>query len=332
MKEETCESCEIKKVEVTEDIEAGPPYKLCKDCHEQLRYLALRPLEYFNLTAKHGHSFLLHDDFYDNDTGEAGQPKIDVENVDEFPFPNLNEVSNDIEKLIDFGIVQFITDEKTFSYIRKHDKKKVLDCLNQRLIKNEAIIYKLVEIAANGLGNYAENWVRDNWKKTKNKDVMIFAEALAKCLPFDEGFNEVTHQIELEENKDLPRKIMALVYFERTESLDWIEKVRSRIGNISDTWGTLAAASKMDWSRTKRWLNDGRPLSLIALDSLYYCTTTGNRLNQSLWLREHRPKLLNADRPEIIATTINDYLKKDSVPRVKNVVGAIIHNLFEVGD
>jgi hypothetical protein len=169
MKEETCESCEINKVEVTENIEAGTPYKLCKSCHERLRYLALRPLEYFNLTTKHGHSFLLHDDFYDNDTGEAEQPKINIENADQFPYPNLDETANDIEKLIDFAIVQFTTDGKTFSYIKKHPKAKVLECLNQRLIKNEAIIYKLLEIAANGLGNYAENWVRNNWKETKTK-------------------------------------------------------------------------------------------------------------------------------------------------------------------
>ena len=174
MKEDTCESCEVNKVEITEDIEAGPSYKLCKSCHHRLRHLALRPLEYFNLTAKHGHSFLLHDDFYDNDTGEAGQPKISVVNANDFPFPVLDELINDIERLIDFAIVQFITDDIVFGHIKQHDKAKVLAVLNKRLQRNEALKYKLLEIAANGLGDYAESWVRDPARQSKLFASLLF--------------------------------------------------------------------------------------------------------------------------------------------------------------
>lgn len=330
MKEETCESCEINKVEVTEDIEAGPKYKLCKSCHHRLTNLALRPLEYFNLTAKHGHSFLLHDDFYDNDTGEAGQPKISVEHADDFPFPVLSELTNDIEKLIDFAIVQFITDDIVFGHIKQHDKAEVLTVLNKRLQRNEALKYKLLEIAANGLGDYAESWVRDNWRQRKKDELLIFAEAMTKCLPFSEAFRELTMEIEKADNKELSNKIGALIHFERAETLDWIESVKDRISNISEYWGTLTAASKLSWARTKKWIEAGRPLSLIALDGLNYCTTTGSRQNQSFWFQKHPPKLIDPDKPEVMAKVINDYLKVDSVPRVKNVVSRITDNLFEV--
>jgi len=67
---------------------------------------------------------------------------------------------------------------------------------------------------------------------------------------------------------------------------------------------------------------------LIALDALIYCTTTGERLNRALWLREHPPTLMNAPKPEIIANTLTAYLEKDCVPRTKNAVKQIMNNLF----
>lgn len=330
MKEELCESCELSRVEVTEDMEAGPPYKLCKECHHRLMHRALRPLEYFNLTARHGHSFLLHDDFYDNNTGEAIQPEIGVENADDFPFPVLNELANDTERLIDFAIVQIIPDDIVFEHIKRHDKAVVLAVLNKRLQLNEALKYKLLEIAAYGLGNFAEDWVREIWKRRTNEDLSIYAEALANCLPFDEGFGHLTRELESEDNKQLGHKIGVLIYFERPETLDWIERMKDRILNVSGSWGNLTAASKFDWKRAQRWINEGRPLSLIALDALMYCTTIGDRQNQIPWFSNHPPKLIDADKPEIIASTVNDYMKIDSVPRVRTVGNRIIENLFGV--
>jgi hypothetical protein len=329
MKEEKCESCEINKVEVTEEIETGSNYKLCKSCHHRLTNLALRPIEYFNLVAKHGNTFLLHDDFYDNDTGEAEQPKIGVENANKLPFPNLHEVTNNTERLIDFAIVQFITEDNVFTHIKKHDRASVLNILETRLQRNEALKYKLLEIAANVLGDYAESWVRNNWNHRKKDELLIFAEALTKCLPFKEAFVELTMEIEKSDNKDLANKIGALIHLERTETLDWIESIKDRITNISESWGRLTAASQLSWTRTKKWIEAGRPLSLIALDALKYCTTADSRQNQSFWFRKHPPKLIYPDKPEVMAKVINDYLKVDSAPRVKKIVSRITDNLFE---
>jgi hypothetical protein len=330
MKIDRCESCEINQVEVKEDIESGPPYQLCKECHHRLVNLGLRPLEYFNLTAKHGYTYLLHDDFYDDKTGEACASKIDVIRPEDFPFPSLDEIRDDLERLIDYAIVQYFINDETLICIKQHDKTKVLETLDQRLAKNKAIIYKLLEIAAKGLEHFAEKWVRQRWNEREKEDVSIFAEALAKCLPFDESFSELTREIEKEEDKKLPLKVVSLIYFERPETLDWIEKMKSRITSVSDSWGNLTAASKLDWSRTKKWLDDGRPLSLIALDALIYCTTTGPRLNQIPWFKEHPPKLINPAKLEVITQTINDYVKRDSVRRVRNSVNKIVDNLYKV--
>ena len=138
----------------------------------------------------------------------------------------------------------------------------------------------------------------------------------------------VTKEVEQSPDNLLADNSSALLYFQSNKTLEWIEKVKGRINNVSSTWGTLSAASMFNWQKAEKWLNEGRPLSLIALDALVYCTTTGERLNQALWLREHPPTLLNAPKPEIIANTLTAYLEKDSVPRTKIAVGQIINNLF----
>ena len=67
-----CESCNINEIEVEETTEEGQnPYRLCRPCQQRLINKSLRPVEYFNLTAIHGHNYYLQDNFYENETGEA---------------------------------------------------------------------------------------------------------------------------------------------------------------------------------------------------------------------------------------------------------------------
>jgi hypothetical protein len=148
-------------------------------------------------------------------------------------------------------------------------------------------------------------------------------------LDFDEAFKILTIELESGDDKFLSENVSALLYFKSDQTLDWIEKVSKRIKNISSSWGQLAASSQFTWNRANKWLTLGRPLSLIALDSLIYCTTIGERLNQSLWLRQLNPRLIDNPRPEIIANRLREYLLVDSVPRTKNAVETIVDNVFE---
>ena len=72
----------------------------------------------------------------------------------------------------------------------------------------------------------------------------------------------------------------------------------------------------------------GRPLSLIALDALYLCTTK-DLTGQSSWTQKHRPTLTDRVEPEIIANRLREYQKMDGVPRVQKIVEMILHNLLE---
>lgn len=325
----TCESCRTRPVEILEAPDKGlQPYRLCSQCHNRFINYALRPSEYFNLASIHGHSFHLHDDFYDYETGEATQPKIDVEEAENFPFPDLQAINTDLEKLVDYACVQYFTSNDVIELLKACNKEAVLECIGSKVDYNRSISYKAFEITAKVLGSYAGDWVRQQWNKREENELLIFAPALAACLPFDEAFSIVTNEIEQSTEIALADNSSALLYFQSSKTLDWINSIKDRIKNVSSIWGVLAAASTFDWQAAEKWLDEGRPLSLIALDALIYCTTTGERRSQALWLRENPPTLLNAPKPDTIANTLTAYLKKDSVPRTKSAVRQIINNLF----
>jgi hypothetical protein len=325
-----CESCNINQIEVEELYDEGQkPYCLCKLCQSRLINKALRPLELFNLVAIHGHGYYLHDDFYDYQTGLATQPDIEVLEANKFPFPEFDTIKKNLEKLIDFAFVQYFTDDFVIEQLKTFDKERVLEQIGRKVKCNRVINYKAYEIVAKAVGLTAEKWIKNEWENRKENELLIFAEAIAKCLNFNEAFDLLTKEIEKEDEKYLSDNISALLYFQNERTLDWIEKISNRIKNISSNWGTLTAASNFTWERAEKWLTIGRPLSLISLDALVFCTSKGDRQNQAFWLQKHPPKLIDNERPEIIATKLKEYLKIDSVSRTKKAVNKIINNIFE---
>ena len=336
-----CESCNIKEIEIdlpkNEGLEGGiwdtysivQPYRLCFECCDRLKNQAIRPLEFFNLTAIHGHSQYLHDDFYDFDTGEATQPDIEVVDAEKFPFPTFEEIKNDLKRLIDYSFVQYFTDDLIFDQLRKFDKREVLKEIDNRVRYNNSINYKAYEIVSNVVGQTAGNWTKEQWKNRKKEEgILMFAELIASCLEFEEGFEIVKTEIEKSDDKSYNDNVSALLYFRSEKTLDWIETQSERIKNVTSSWAQLVASSQFSWEKCEKWLRTGRPLSLVALDALYLCTTN-NYAGQSIWLRKIKPKLTDNATSEIIASELQNYLKLDSVPRTKNAVGSITYNLFE---
>jgi hypothetical protein len=319
-----CESCISNPSDIENILDvAGKPFRLCNNCYHRFIGKSLRPLEYFNLTAIHGHDYYLHDDFYDK-KGLATQPENEVVDSNLFSFPVLENIKQNLEKLIDFATVEYFTSERVIDLLKEHDKEKILEAIDKKIKTSRAINYKAYEIVARTLGNYAAGWIRHEWDNRKVDEIIIFSEAIAKCLPFDEGFILITEEIEKAENKYLSDLIEALLYFQNNITLKWIESIKDRIENIHTNWGVLAASSNFDWPTAYKWIKSGRPLSIIALDALMYCSTKNDRQNQSFWLQKNPPRLLNAERPEIIVKILNEYLQKDNVPRIRNTIEVII--------
>lgn len=336
-----CESCNIKEIEIdlpkNEGLEGGiwdsyvtaKPYRLCFECCDRLKNQSLRPLEFFNLTAIHGHGQYLHDDFYDFDTGEATQPDIEIADAEKFPFPTFKEIKNDLKRLIDYSFVQYFTDDLVFDQLRKFDKREVLKEIDKKVRYNNSINYKAYEIVSNVIRQTAKDWTKEQWEKRNNKDgILMFAELIANCLEFGVGFKIVCMEIEKSDDKSFNDNVSALLYFRSNKTLDWIETQSQRIKNVTSSWGQLVASSQFSWQKCEKWLRMGRPLSLVALDALYLCTNN-NYTGQSIWLRKIKPKLTDNATSETIEHELQNYLKTDSVPRTKNAVVSIKYNLSD---
>ncbi|MES2703655.1 MAG: hypothetical protein V4649_13525 [Bacteroidota bacterium] len=326
-----CESCKANDVQILEpSSEPGYFFGLCNFCYARLTNKALRPLEFFNLAAIHSiDHYYLHDDFY-NGAGEAMQPLTEVINSSQFPFPTLASIKGDHIKAVDLACVQFALDDKLISLLRCFEKQDILNYLDFKVSYNRSINYFAYRIAARVLGNYAGQWMRSQWATHKTGELFIFAEAVRACLSFDEAFHTIATALHEGNDSELGKNVTVLCYFESTATLAWLETVKHRITNVGTNWGVVAAASKLDWRTAKKWLQEGRPLSLVALDALKYCTTKGDRQNQSSWLIDHPPTLQDPPNLKEIKKSLTEYLGMDSVPRTRDAVNTIMKNLSSI--
>lgn len=323
-----CESCNTRVAELEQSSSDGnPPYLLCTTCHQRLIDRALRPLEFFNLSAIHGNEYYLHDDFYDRLTGEATQSKVEVTDAKLFPFPQLDQVGENLHRLVDYACVECTISDRVIALLKQHNKDELLAYLKYKVRYNRAINDKAYKIAAEVLATAAGEWLRNEWENRRAQEVLIFAEALSRCLDFDEAFDKLTTEIEVSNDRQLLDNSVALIYFKDHRVLDWMEKISPRIVNVPSTWGAIAAASQFSWERAEAWLSLGRPLSLICLDALVFCTTKGENVHHPLWLRKDRPILLHQPGIDVFSNVLGGYLAQDKTRRTSAAIEQIQKNL-----
>jgi hypothetical protein len=302
------------------DDEANP-YHVCQPCHERLMARALRPSEWYNLAKRHGWSrYLLHDDFYDED-GTAAHPEGEVTDADSHPAPCLSQVSGDPDALLDYSITRWHLDTDTKDAWRAIPASSVLEAISTRFAStgNGEVRGTCLEIAAITQGEDGADFIRYCWGEYPAVDLVSLAQASAACLPFREGFDKVRGILDAFEGAQKRDLMFVLSYFRSTEALDWIE--RSIFDPISDAWGSLAAASDLDWPRVEAWLGSGRPLSLVAIDALRAIVRP-----QSPLLQELSPVLRDRPSRATFATVLNDYMRKDPVPRVQQRITGLLEH------
>lgn len=144
------------------------------------------------------------------------------------------------------------------------------------------------------------------------------------------AFQLITSELKDCENLYLTECMTPLNLLKYEPVLDWVEQNVQRVKNVTQDWGHLCASSNFTWKRAEKWLEMGRPWSLVALDATIFCTTLGERLNQSPWMRELRPQLKDDPKPDTIAQRLKNYLDIDNVPRTRNKVNQIINDIFEI--
>jgi hypothetical protein len=318
-----CEACESNEAEVVEPRDnPQTPYHVCSLCHQRLRALALRPLEWYNLAKRYGwHQYLLHDDFYDED-GTASQPQEDVGRPEDFPIPSLASVCQEPELLLDYSITRWHVKDDVASAWKAMQPSTVLPYLSRRFAATTDVIIRsrLLTISALALGDYGATFVRYAWGEYPERaSLASLAEASAACLPYREGIDRVITSLNQLADREKRDSMFALGYFHTQEALDWLEQ--NIFEPITESWGYLAAASKIDWPRVTRWLDQGRPLSLVAIDAL--CSIVRP---MSPFLRTYRPSLVQPPDAARFREVLSAYCRRDPAPRVQKRVGALLAN------
>ncbi|MED3561505.1 hypothetical protein [Bacillus xiapuensis] len=321
-----CEACKRNEINVIEQSDdANQPYKLCNQCHERLLKYSLRPIEWYNLAVVHSpKKFLLHDDLYEED-GEACQSEEDVFVTKKDKAPTLRAVRNDLETLLDFSITRWFLEDDVINSLKKHDTQKTLSSVKSRFYgtQNYQIKSRMLEIVADVLGTSASVWVRELWENYDEEYLYPISWATVSSLPAEEGLNNIFAKLKLLSEKELPIAAFSCLYrFRSSNILDWIE---STCTTFNDNWGRLAAVCFPTWERMKSWLNKGRPLSLIALDTMANCVKGYG----DIYVEQFSPKILGTDISEV-GQVLNEYFQIDGVPRVKMKLSRIMENEKEI--
>ena len=316
-----CEACEHNAADSVEPCDnSEQPYHVCAACCHRLHARALRPLEWYNLAKRHGWSqFLLHDDFYEED-GNACQPVEPVEHAEEFPAPKLEDVAHDAAMLLDYSITRWHFDGNVATAWKPLSRPNILAVLSQRFGASSSleIRSRVLEICASALHEAGADFVRYAWGDYPTAVALpSLANASAACLPFREGFDRVAAALAEEEGSRKRDLMFSLGYFHSPEALDWIEKFIYE--PITESWGYLAAASKLDWPRVESWFEQGRPLSLVAIDALAAIIRP-----QSPFLRAYGPRLYQPPSPDRLRQVLSAYAERDRVPRVQQRTSALI--------
>jgi hypothetical protein len=287
------------------------PYRVCADCGKRLQELTLRPLEWFNLAAKHGwQKFLLHDDFYNQDGTQESNCAADMR------APTLDEASRSLERLVDYCITRWKLDAAEYDAFRMFAGESILSELSRRAASgNRHVKHVALALCANVLGYIAEPWIRAQYERACEDDMLFsWAEAAAHCLPQPEGVNKTIGALREYSGGYLCRRKAALSWFRSPTVLDWIES-HAPCTNVTEDWGQLAALSDLAWNRVELWLSRGPPLSLIALDALTVCIP---RTGQAPIVRKLKPRLKECPDRLTVTRALQACMEADAAPRVSN--------------
>ena len=328
-KNSICEACQRRPVaEVIGDDDPDEPYRVCGECGERLRQRALRPLEWFNLVAKHGDKYLLHGDFYDRDGTSDVLKKIEGWSAEDMPAPTLDEAARSLERLVDYCITRGWLDEPEYDEFTPFADEAILEELTRRAAQgNRQITALMFDLCANVLRHTAESWVRARYQIACDDDMLsCWAEAAARCLPQPEGPHKTIEALRAYAGKELRERKGALSWFRSPAVLDWIE-IHAPHANITEDWGQLAALSDLYWSRVEEWLSRGRPLSLIALDAL---TIFIPRPGQAAIVKRLEPRLKECpDRPTF-TRALQACMAADTAPRASGLCRYLIEHMAEL--
>lgn len=161
----------------------------------------------------------------------------------------------------------------------------------------------------------AADLFRSHFDRERRENLSHWAAVAAACLPKEEvaaGIFEMDAA-----GADWKTVIDALEHARTPLALEWIERKVGEQKGVSRSWGSLAAKSALDWPRLERWLEGGRPLSLVALDALHYIAHYRGTMRQLSVVLGEAPAVGE------VMSALQAYAARDPVPRVTGMIAGL---------
>ncbi len=321
-----CQACtKAQATSILENSTKGQPYYLCEGCAERLEKRALRPREWYNLASIHGWiQYELSDDFYDQDgTATASDSAFPVSRDPR--ALRLDEVAHDLDRLIGHCLTRWRIGDEEYDAVKRFDEDDVLKHIERLAVRDGFHWSVALELAANVLGPRAERFVRNQYDivRRSKKLIGVWSEAAQACLPQSEGLDLTIAILGELPPRDLYDRLWALTTFRSRKTLGWIEE-NLPSSSIGANWGRLAAYSQLNWEDVVKWLERGRPFSLLALDALWHLMPKSSE-NPTYQLRA--PRLADAPDSSVIRLALENYMASDDSPKAVTRCNFIIRNL-----
>jgi len=169
------------------------------------------------------------------------------------------------------------------------------------------------------LGGVAASWMREIWNQLVVRDCAYMGVAIksaAASLPKDESLFRAHEWLTGAQGRDdYKTRLMLFGHLTNTATLPLIEQWWSTADSrtpVSDDWLRLVTESQLPWATARRWIEAGRPLSLLALGALVFFVEKG--LPEGYVRPAHKE----------FEAVVKEYQLRDPVPRVE----ASVHRLL----
>lgn len=194
------------------------------------------------------------------------------------------------------------------------------------LISNLIDLLDSYELDSSDIGVEDEPaFLREQWRTLHHALFLRIAERTREIFSEEEAFTLIQMALNRIPPPALGTQALFLLYpFRTNRTLDWIEQHPPEV--VSEDWGRLAALSEVTWPRLQEWLEQGRPLSLIALDTL----TNFSGQSKSPVIQKLVPQLLEPVSSESALKIVTNYSISDPAPRVKRAANLISQHINRI--
>lgn len=304
------------------------PYRLCDEAAGRLKSSSLTPREWYNLAVIHGPmEGHLHDDMYD-ESGVADQndEPVPIFGDERDRIPTIEEVQHDIDLLLDYLYTRWSITETHLEAVRLHSPQDVLSAASKRyvLTANDDFHSVLELILGSCTRQAAASWFRSRFRTATSEARLRIVSNARFSLPLDECFEVATTSLHEIASDKRHNHLYCLFTLAHPQTKLWIEQ--NACSPVTNVWGALAAVCNTDWLTTLRWLRSGRPLSLIALDSI------ADRIpdRYRTWSKIPRPRLFIPGGKNELLLALHELALNDTAPRVEDVLSYIVRHIDEV--